>query len=221
MASSLATQKRDDTEKRDDGWGWLRLAAASTAVLGAVLYAVLREEYRVFYNDLKITPDDVGLSQVEIVAGSAFGVLTLALIVAAIVGVYVIAARFTAARTDRVRLPQPTRRSLPIFLLLALVALHVAIRSRAHQAGDCVKAGSTIRYVTVLGTPLLNVRAQAATIEWLSDARERPHLGARLLFLGQNDGTVVLFDVAAHAPVRLPAGDVLVRIRAVHEGCMR
>jgi hypothetical protein len=209
MASDPSTDSGSGPQR------WLRLAAEFAALFGAIFYAVLREEYRVYYNDLKITPDDVGLSPLVIVAGSAFGTLLIGLVVAALIGAYVAFRKPHSGRRE-------VGRAQVIFLVLvSCVALHVAIRSRAHQAGDCVKAGSTIRYVTLLGVPLMNVRAQAAAIEWLDNAPERPRLGSRLRFLGQNDGTVVLFDVDSQAPLRLPAGEVLVRIRSVKEGCIR
>jgi hypothetical protein len=51
------------------------------AVLGLVFYAVLRIAYSVFYNDFGLSPDDLGLSYVDLLVQSAVGTSVLLLVV--------------------------------------------------------------------------------------------------------------------------------------------
>lgn len=165
-------------------------------------------------------------------AGSAFGVLGLGLALLAAVGLWLLTVKkllpWAIGRLSRRRDGNATQQwswasshvALAAVAAVALVVLHVAVRANAHRAGDCVKEGKSLRYITVLGMPLLNVRAQEARIEWLGGSESPPpRFGPHVLFLGENEGTAVVYDVAAGAPVRFSAADAVIRLVAVDEGC--
>lgn len=205
------------SESRDQ-WRWVWRAAESAALLGAIAYAFLREEYRVFYNDLRVTPDDVGLDPIEMLSGSAFGVLAIGVALVAVGAGVLLAVGAARGRPAGTRLAPP--HVLVALSVAALIALHIAVRDNAHRAGDCVRAGSSLRYITILGIPLLNVRAQEANVAWVGvRAGTRPKLGPRMLFVGQNDGIAVLYDIGTKTPVRIPATDIAISLPPVEEGC--
>ena len=61
--------------------GWATDARTVLAVLGIVLYAVLRIAYSVFYNSFGLTPDDLGLGYLDLLIQSAVGTIILLLVV--------------------------------------------------------------------------------------------------------------------------------------------
>ena len=75
---------------------WATDARTVLAVLGIVLYAVLRIAYSVFYSNFGLTPDDLGLGYLDLLIQSAVGTVMLlmamfiveALVVVAYVGIW-------------------------------------------------------------------------------------------------------------------------------------
>jgi hypothetical protein len=72
---------------------WATDVRTVLAVLGIVLYAVLRIAYSVFYSNFGLTPDDLGLGYLDLLVQSAVGTVILFMavftVVALVVAVYV------------------------------------------------------------------------------------------------------------------------------------
>jgi hypothetical protein len=74
-----------------------------------------------------------------------------------------------------------------------------------------VRRGDAVRREDFAGMPFLALRAEPAQVVWLG---ERPAaLAPRdcVMYLGQADGTVVVFEPDADTVVRIPAGSVAIK----------
>ena len=64
------------------------------------------------------------------------------------------------------------------------------------------------------------MHAQPATVAWLSGtAPAGIPVDTSVVYLGQANGNVVVYDPASHASVRIPAGDVAVAVDAAAAFC--
>ena len=226
----------------------------------AIFYAVLREQYRVFYQFLHIAPEDVGLTSAQILIESATGVailfvagtvaMMLLLLAGFVLGILndVLAwavsspekraalhrhPLFEAAPSGPARTDAATGLSLRehlerhvyvgpatvMILVGAIAATLFVLRNEAGEAGRCAGAGGTVRDVSFLGFPLLGVRALEAEVTWLDPSPSQPQLDGRVLYLGQSDGTTVVYDALSFEPVRFPSSAASIRINRALPTC--
>ena len=93
MTTSLPTREADGRSFLESFPRWATDARTVLAVLGIVLYAVLRIAYSLFYNNFGLTPDDLGLSYLDLLIQSAVGTVILLMVMfvvaALVVAVYV------------------------------------------------------------------------------------------------------------------------------------
>lgn len=96
MTTSLPTREADGRSFLGSFPRWATDVRTVLAVLGIVLYAVLRIAYSLFYSNFGLTPDDLGLSYLDLLIQSAVGTVVLlmvmfvvaALVVAVFVGLF-------------------------------------------------------------------------------------------------------------------------------------
>lgn len=100
---------------------------------------------------------------------------------------------------------------------VALVVVVVVFATAAKNRADQVRQGQAVGPVKFLvGSVLLDLRAQPATILWTgrtSPATSVLKGGRCLMYLGQSDGTTVLYDPLAGETLRVPSAAVLVEAR--------
>jgi hypothetical protein len=93
MTTSLPKREADGRSFLESFPRWATDARTVLAVLGIVLYAVLRIAYSLFYNNFGLTPDDLGLSYLDLLIQSAVGTVILLMVMfvvaALVVSVYV------------------------------------------------------------------------------------------------------------------------------------
>ena len=93
MTTSLPKREADGRSFLESFPRWATDAPTVLAVLGIVLYAVLRIAYSLFYNNFGLTPDDLGLSYLDLLIQSAVGTVILLMVMfvvaAFVVSVYV------------------------------------------------------------------------------------------------------------------------------------
>ena len=93
MTTSLPKREADGRSFLESFPRWATDAPTVLAVLGIVLYAVLRIAYSLFYNNFGLTPDDLGLSYLDLLIQSAVGTVILLMVMfvvaALVVSVYV------------------------------------------------------------------------------------------------------------------------------------
>ena len=86
-APSTALYNFRDNPRRRRRWflasfpNWATDARTVLALLGVVLYAVLRIAYSLFYNNFGLTPDDLGLGYIDLLIQSAVGTVILLVVV--------------------------------------------------------------------------------------------------------------------------------------------
>lgn len=93
VTTSLPTREADSRSFLENFPRWATDARTVLAVLGIVLYAVLRIAYSVFYSNFGLTPDDLGLGYLDLLIQSAVGTVMLLMamfiVAALVVTVYV------------------------------------------------------------------------------------------------------------------------------------
>ena len=111
----------------------------------------------------------------------------------------------------------PRRKWFIPFSLAMAVALLVISFLQADRAGREVKRGNEVH-----GYPSAAISAQRATVTPLTDPSSNVIVELQrhcLMFLGQANGTVVLYDVDAQATVRLPAASVVITDASDRQVC--
>jgi hypothetical protein len=204
----------------------LRRIAALLALLGVILYVYLTVVYDRFYSVLHVEPSDVGLSYATTLSRSSGLIATV---------VAIVAGTWFLLRWIRVSLlgigiavDFPSGAAVAALALMAGVVLLWAFAPllaypiteptrEASVAAKAVLAGKPVAPVRLGPITLMDLRAEAATVIPKGKPEDFPavhDLGKRtnLLYLGQADGTVVLFDPTARQALRLPTDAALLRL---------
>jgi hypothetical protein len=185
---------------------------------GVLIYGSQRIFYDRFYGSLGVDPSDVGLSYTETLARSTgFVIVSLVLLVTVALHMPFVERRFRyAGRQD------PTvRRSRGTIILSVLgTVLFVGVVGvipwvGAEEAAREVQAGrpvGPIRY----GLPFLAIHADPVWVEPVgkpgdSTAAERLR-GRQLLYLGQSEGTVLLYDASFQRAIYVPASSIVLQV---------
>src|SRR5215218_10370887 len=208
----------------DVPWGdALKHAPAVLALAALVIYGYLSICYDAFYRALGVDPGDVGLSYAAILARSSGFVIAacfLLLIAAALLIDpptraelrHPVAARLISAAAGLISFAS---RWLAVFVVGTMFLL---VFTQAEDAARDVRAGNPVRPLhppSFASIPLviLAIRADPATVEPAGKPGDSPAAdrlrGRRLLYLGQADGTVVLYDAAAQRAVYVPASAMI------------
>lgn len=232
---------RDREQGTDSRGEWRPLAAgrdvlgylpAMLAVGAVLVYAYLNIAYDRFYRGLGVDPSDVGLSYAGTLARSSGFVVAFLVAAVSLIGFPV----SQKLDIDRWRRQHPTdpqrpvrRRFIVMFTLIPLVLLLI-LAFPLLDAGDAARAVRAGKPVTpirlprppplpplvVLPLPVLAIRADPATIEPAGKPEDNPAVarlrGRRLLYLGQANATVVLYDPSIQQAVYVPAGSVVLRV---------
>jgi hypothetical protein len=204
----------------------LRRIAALLALLGIILYVYLTVVYDRFYSVLHVEPSDVGLSYATTLSRSSGLIATVVAIVA---GAWFLLRWIRGSlRGIGVYLDFPPLNAVATLALLAglvllwagapLLAYPITEPTReASVAAKAVLAGKPVAPVRLGPITLMDLRAEAATVIPKGKPGDFPavrDLGKRtnLLYLGQADGTVVLFDPTARQALRIPTDAALLRL---------
>jgi hypothetical protein len=178
----------------------------AASVIGLLVYGMLRQLYATFYGSLGASPEEVGLGYSETLSLSGIAVLWIVVMPAGL------AALVPSLRPGR---PHYGVRILTSLLLLALgaVLLYWATWSAAGRAYD----GRAVTSVNVGPLQVLGLRAEPATFWWRAGREAAdPDLapGTCVLYLGQANGTTVLYDPGPGIirTIRVQTSDVLIDV---------
>ncbi len=209
------------------GWRDALGQISSLLAAGAVLlYAYLSLAYDRFYHGLGLDPSDVGLTYAGVLARSA-GFVTFCLIVLVQVAPYPLWAWLehrAGLRQKRGHLSSAGIVGTVLIMALLLLGPFPA----AERAASHVKSGKPVDAIEFPGSyapdppsffqrlVVLAVHADPAAVEPIGKPDDAPAAarlqGRKLLYLGQADSTVVLYDPTAQEAVYLPAGSVILRV---------
>lgn len=164
-------------------------------------------------------------------AGLVYGLLGglvvfLSLIVLWLVGLAVVGAGQTVTNLSLARYDS-TRNLVRIgFACATVVAVIIAGRvmiSAASRDADRIATDARTTHPSLFGVRLTSWGAEAATLSWTTDkidARLRPLARRCVMYLGQSNSTVFVYDAAApHLTYRLPAGAVALRVLPLASRC--
>jgi hypothetical protein len=133
-------------------------------------------------------------------------------------------ARIESIGTDRDPAPR-IRLAFGIFLTAAVVGLaFLDLPSKAEDAAKCaIKAQGAVPELNIrlpgVELPILNVHAEPATLSWLTlNPPPNVHTSG-IVYLGQGNGGIVVYDTATHLTSRLPASTAVVHVDPTVSNC--
>ncbi len=199
--------------------------------LGAVwLYIMMSLTYDAFYGPLGVDPSDVGLSYTTILARSTgLGLLLSISIIGIVLSVIVDWIFEWIGSGIQVRRRRAIRLSVNWFWVAALLLLFSILTTRDNitRAGHAAAAVRQGRAVVPIGRffTVLPLRADPVAIQPAGEAKAFPAIAGfrcdptdyllpcdKLLYLGQANGVVVLYNATKDQSVHLPASSVVLRI---------
>jgi hypothetical protein len=225
----------------DRAWSWASTLPLATLItlLGLYFYSGLASRYEAFYSPLSVNLEDVGLNYSAILARSGEQIVTPLFLIlltyftfrrlreATTEGEW----RSGRAHTGRWRRLRASRAWLkPLgWLILAVVATVAfadyaielqSFEERTKASVSAVREGRAIDGIeTASGRyTLLNVHVREARIESVTNPNPNVPLAVRalvgrpLLYVGQADGTLVLFDPTVDQAVYLPRNSVMLSV---------
>jgi hypothetical protein len=206
----------------------LAIMAASLAIAAVLIYGLLSFAYERFYQALGVRPSDVGLT-----FGMALGRSAGFIVVLTIVGTLVaVAVRLLLAGPRRRLRAHPDRDRtfhsrdfaivLGCYVTVALLAVYAAAAisssaaSYTAKAADRVRSGDSVRPLQLYGLPLLAIQADSAILQPTNKARTLPGIwdlhDRPVLYLGQTDGTAVLYDPDRGRVIYTPMSSVVMHV---------
>jgi hypothetical protein len=112
------------------------------------------------------------------------------------------------------------------FLIAAIAAAGIGLLAftqrtieTADDLGEEARAGEQIDSPSFLGLPILGISADPALIALKGAAREDFALPDCVLYLGQSDGTAVVYDPDQLQTLELPASDTILTVEHVRTSC--
>jgi hypothetical protein len=187
------------------------VVAPTLAIGGLVLYCLLNILYNQFYGALGIEPGDVGLTYTATIASSSGLMVIVALCLAICVVLLVLVS------------DQSNKRRLVLFALIlilniasiSLVILAV-MSAKSIQPADAVKHGRPVRPAQLGFLVMFPIHADPATVSPVGKPNDATSItdlsGEPLLYLGQNNAIVVLYNSRLQQIVRIPASSVIMNI---------
>jgi len=117
--------------------------------------------------------------------------------------------------------------AITVALACAIVGItFMDLPTDAAEAGRCAATELPPKGVPALNLPfpglhlpILSVHAQPATLTWLNGSPPATLSLKNVVYLGQANGSVVVYDRTSHTASRIPAGDVAVVIDAAASTC--
>lgn len=108
------------------------------------------------------------------------------------------------------------RPGLAVVLILSLVVVAAVVTTTANSAADAVRHGRAYRAWSVPWT------ADPATVRWVTPrSSDDPLTGRCLMYLGQSNSALVLYDVDSRRIVRVPSGLVILLVDTTADTCSR
>jgi hypothetical protein len=174
-------------------------------ILGVIWYGVISLMYAQFYTPLAVDPSEVGLSYAAALTSSIGTMLTIGPLILIPVVALVMGHPYKDVRMSRIFL------GLMAFLIIIPIAIGFSMANTASRAARSVQKGIPVYPPT--GLYPLAIRADPAVVTPAINAKGVPAIAAlhqrSLLYLGQANGIVVLYDFGTQQAVRVPATSVV------------
>jgi hypothetical protein len=210
---------------------WTGLIPSLLVLSGLVAYSILRTAYGRFYASFGLTPDDVGLDYGQTLARAAGLVVTWLLLPGVVLASSVTVIALLIVHQSEVLeqsslgsrllrwIPHPpvtVRQALRLGLMATIVTVFLSslltaytMPSQAANYAQYVHDGKATSPQPVGPFVQFEVRADQAKVYVKGSLAEGLKIPRDVTFLGQHDGTVILWDARNKALYRIPAGDVV------------
>jgi hypothetical protein len=196
-----------DPEQQSAGSIGRQIAAYGTltlAVVGAILFGLLSLGAAVAYSPLGVRPNEIGLGSAALLTQSAIALV----FVGAVLALGDLVLLYKAERARFMTTPR-LRRLLPSLIPLLLFTVTGVVLIPAFAARSALEDGSKPKSLFLTVNPW---SAEVAHVAW---AHEEPAdaegLPTCILYLGQADGTSVLYDGKTRQTWRIPSSELIVR----------
>jgi hypothetical protein len=231
MAVRDEVPRHIEGKDRPSGQAWREMLGHIPGVVllgGLFMYAYLSICYDRFYGSLGVDPNDVGLTYAGTLARSSGFVITTLFIIAycssALIGALHGARYRRLHATDS---PEMYRRLAAVSLVVVGgIAFYLSPPMvRASDAAREVRAGRPVAPVPftflftpdlALPIPVLAIHADLVTVEPAGKPSDSPAAqrlqGKKLLYLGQSDGTVLLYDATVQRTIYVPASSMVLQV---------
>jgi hypothetical protein len=196
------------------------LTGISTLLAGAgvVIYGILSFGYNQFYGALGLVPGDVGLNYPSVLANAGGFVVEMLLLIAAAAIVRAWLRYYMVG--DVLRLGRLAFIPLPLIAALLAIVFAVLSAESGIRAAQSVKEGQPVGPIQSfysLGLTTLAIRADSVNVQSTDGPRSSSLLqslqGRVLLYLGQANGNIVLYDADLQRTIFLPQGSVEMALR--------
>ena len=197
------------------------------ALAAIVLYGYLSIAYDQLYRRLGVDLTDVGLSYVGVLVRSS-GFVVAYLFGVALLVLLVVTRRLHVDQRRRLEPAKATRDARLLGAVTVVVAVLLALTlvfplvdagnaARKAQVGFAVGPVRLRGYLGPISElPIVAIRADLATVEPSGKPGDAPAAdrlrGSHLLYVGQSDGRVALYDPAVQQAVYVPAASIILRV---------
>jgi hypothetical protein len=181
------------------------MAGLVPSLLGVVVYAIIREGYVWFYERYGVTPEDVGIGQLQMLTGASRVIHLWKLdvpgspatnLVAVFVGVAMLVdgIRRLCRRWGRLNplvRQHPVAFALSVLLLVVILTLAWAVPRDRDFAGRRMQLGQAVRPTELA---VLSIQADPVEVVWIGSSAP-PHelTTAAFVYLGKADGVLALY----------------------------
>jgi hypothetical protein len=199
-----------------------RLSSASSlplviTVSGIILFACLSLIYTDYYRRFNLIPSDIGLGYVDVLSRSWGMLLLVLLLLILTLPTYwylrLLNRLMTGNPAAGAGVPIPQIIGLIIVaspVIFGIVRFNESISTRVAH----VKEGESASPIRWGPLTLLDIRADKATITHIEGKRLAIDPSHKLLYLGQNAGSSILYDATAESVIRVPTDVVVVTVAA-------
>jgi hypothetical protein len=205
------------------------------SVLAAMTYGMLRSGYVRFYSQYGVSPEDVGVSQQQVITGAlrfclaakflrslgGWAPLVIVGLLAFYAAVWMVVVHF-CVRSRRFMAAAITTRSriLLVVTIYLSALLGMLVITAYHFIGEDQATASTavaqFRSVHPSEMVFLMLQADPASVVWLAAKEPRPsgfpNSDARVMYLGHTDKMAAIYDPASSSTWRVPEDSVLITV---------
>jgi hypothetical protein len=199
-------------------------------------YGMLRSGYVRFYSQYGVSPEDVGISQQQVITGAlrfclaakfvrslgGWAPLIILGLLAFYAGVWMVVVRFCVQSRRFMATAKTTRsRVLLVVTIYLSTLLGMLVITAYHFIGeDQAKASTAIQQfhsVHPADMVFLMVQADPASVVWVATKEPRPstfpNSKARVVYLGHTEKMATIYDPASSSTWRVPEDSVLITVQ--------
>jgi hypothetical protein len=208
----LAERLTDEEPKREFSLlrEFVTIAASVVIPLGLVIYGISSITYSAFYSTLSVDPSTVGFDYIGTLTHATGLIIVLSFGVAGVLMPILRRRRHTATGNRR--------RQIVAYIGIAtlIVSLTLEFAVLATMDGNKVRAGKAVGNWGRPGLIFFFYHADPVIIEPIGKRGDAPAIdrlqSRRLLYLGQADGTAVVYDSCAKRAVYIPLASAVLNV---------